>query len=131
MHLFSATATRIHEKQTLDATFAATGSANASNDLTTTRAFATYYYKRKIGATLGYFQTTGSSDAVLYAANTNTAPDTNGWIAEVNYVPWLNTKFSIQYTAYNKYNGSSDNYDGTGRKASDNNTLYILAWLSY
>ena len=127
-HLLSVTATRIHESQTLDATYAGgVGSANLDNDLTTVRAFATYYYRRKIGGTVGFFKTTGSTDAIL----TPNSPDTKGWIAELNYMPWLNTKFSLQYTAYNKYNGLSDNYDGTGRNASDNNTLYILAWLSY
>jgi hypothetical protein len=136
-HLFSVTATRIHEKQTLDATYAAQVAAfnvdeatvvgNVNNDLTTLRAFATYYYQRRIGGTAGLFRTTGSTDAAL-APN---SPDTQGWIAEVNYLPWLNTKFSVQYTAYSKFGGLSDNIDGAGRKASDNNTLYLLAWLSY
>ncbi len=134
-HLFSVTATRIHEKQTLNATYAAELAAatdggtvgNLSNDLTTIRGFATYYYRRKIGGTVGYFATTGSTDAVL----TPNSPDTRGWIAELNYMPWLNTKFSIQYTAFSKFGGLSDNIDGNGRKASDNNALYILAWLSY
>ncbi|HUO96523.1 MAG TPA: hypothetical protein VMT92_09855 [Steroidobacteraceae bacterium] len=139
-HLFSVTATRIHEKQTLDATYAggAGGSANADNDLTTLRGFATYYYRRKVGGTVGFFRTTGSDDAGLYGASGNTSPDTTGWIAEINYMPWLNTKFSIQYTGYTKYSGGSNylwcNADCSvtvPRKASDNNTLYILAWLSY
>jgi hypothetical protein len=138
-HLFSLTATRIHESQTLNATYAAelaaydasggtTTVGNLGNDLTTIRGFATYYYKRKIGGTVGYFQTTGSTDALL-APN---SPDTKGWVAELNYMPWLNTKFSIQYTMYNKLDGlTTDTLGVTGRKASDNNTLYILAWLSY
>jgi hypothetical protein len=133
-HLFSLTATRIHEKQTLNATYALqvaadSGTGNVNNDLTTLRAFATYYYQRKIGGTVGYFSTTGSTDAILMP----NSPETKGWIAELNYMPWLNTKFSIQYTGYNKFGGLSNDIlgDGTGRKASDNNTLYILAWLSY
>ena len=138
-HLFSVTATRIHEKQTLDATYAAqlaafnasegaTTLGNASNDLTTIRGFATYYYKRKIGGTVGFFQTTGSTDA----ATAPNSPDSKGWIAEINYMPWLNTKFSIQYTGYSKLDGlTTDTLGVPGRKASDNNTLYILAWLSY
>ena len=132
-HLFSVLATRIHEKQTLNASFNALTpvSGNLNNDLTTTRAFGTYYYKRKYGATAGFFRTNGSSDAVVYASNSTLKPDTNGWIGEFNYVPWLNTKFSAQYTSYHKYNGASDNYDGSGRKASDNNTLFLLVWLSY
>jgi len=129
-HVFSLEATRIHESQTLNATFAAGKSDNLDNDLTTTRAYATYYYKRKIGGTAGFFTTTGSTDAT-FLGNASGAPDTRGWVAELNYLPWLNTKFSLQYTAYSKFSGVSDNYDGLGRNAKDNNTLYVLAWLSY
>ena len=58
-------------------------------------------------------------------------PNTNGYIAEVNYLPWLNVKLQIQYVGYEKFNGLKLNYDGTGRNASDNNTLYALVWLNY
>jgi hypothetical protein len=126
-HLFSVVATRIHEKQTLDASYQAEMAELVDNDLTTTRAFATYYWRRKLGGTVGFFSTTGSTDA----SQMPTGPDTRGWTAEMNYVPWLNVKFSAQYTAYSKYQGLSTNYDGLGRKASDNNTLYLLAWLAY
>jgi hypothetical protein len=133
-HLFSVTATRIHERQTLNAAYAAgvasegaTGAGQVDNDLTTMRATATYYYKRRLGGSFSYFSTTGSTDSIIAPDG----PDTKGWIAELNYMPWLNTKFSVQYTNYSKFNGLSDNIDGAGRKASDNNTFYILAWLSY
>jgi hypothetical protein len=126
-HTFSVLATRIHEAQTLDASVAAQLAANVHNDLTTTRFFATYYYQRKLGGTFGFFSTTGSADATL----TPNSPDTKGWIAELNYLPWLNTKLSLQYTAYSKYSGLSNNYDGAGRNAKDNNTIYALVWLSY
>jgi len=32
---------------------------------------------------------------------------------------------------YDKFNGAKTNYDGAGRNASDNNTLYLLLWLIY
>jgi hypothetical protein len=32
---------------------------------------------------------------------------------------------------YTKFNGARNNYDGSGRNASDNNTLYLLAWLVF
>jgi hypothetical protein len=126
-HFVSVIATRIHEKQTLDASYAAEAAEHVANDLTTTRAFATYYWRRKLGGTVGFFSTTGSTDAMQMP----TGPDTRGWTAELNYVPWLNVKFSAQYTAYSKFQGLSTNYDGLERKASDNNTLYLLAWLAY
>jgi hypothetical protein len=32
---------------------------------------------------------------------------------------------------YSKFNGASNNYDGFGRNASDNNTFYLLGWLMF
>ena len=140
-NLLTLAATHIHESMTLDASFANGGAANPKNNLSTTRAWATYYYRRKIGGTVGYFSTTGSADTALYPANpaggpgvvysANGSPDTRGWIAEVNYLPWLNVKISAQYTAYSKFNGAGSNYDGVGRSASDNNTWYLLLWFAY
>lgn len=139
--IFTFEATRIHESMSLDASFAATAVANRSNDLTTTRLWGTYYLRRRIGGTLEYFSTTGSTDAGLYppadpgTAGTITSatgsPDTRGWAAEVNYLPWLNTKLSLQYTKYSKFNGRGSNYDGVGRNASDNDSLFVLLWFSY
>ena len=140
-HQITVAGTRIHENLSLDASFASGASANPTDSLTTTRLWTTYYYRRKIGGTLGYFSTTGSSDAGLYAptapgdpgviTSANGSPDTRGWIAEVNYLPWLNTKVSAQYISYNKFNGGSSNYDGVGRNASDNNAWYVLLWFAY
>jgi hypothetical protein len=44
--------------------------------------------------------------------------------------PFANVRVGLQYTVYTKYDGASTNYDGTGRNASDNNTLYLFAWLA-
>ena len=133
--------THIHESMTLDASYANGGAANPKNNLSTTRAWVTYYYRRKIGGTVQYFSTTGSTDTLLYPAtppgqpgvvtSANGSPDTRGWITEANYVPWLNVKLTLQYTWYSKFNGASTNYDGRGRNASDNDTLYLLLWFAY
>ncbi len=136
-HLFSAIATYIDEKQTLDATYAGAGSSNQSNDLKTYRIGGSYYYHRKYGAALGYFSTTGSADDILYAQGdpvtgfANSKPDSDGWSMELDWVPYENTKFALQYTAYNKFNGAGSNYDGLGRNASDNDTLYVLGWVNF
>ena|SRR5579859_223510 len=142
-HQFTLAGTHIHESMSLDASVA--GGTNPRDTLSTTRFWATYYYRRKFGGTLGYFSTTGSTDPGLYPAtvtlpsganpgvivSANGSPDTRGWIAEVNYLPWLNVKISAQYTAYNKFNGGGTNYDGVGRSASDNNAFYLLLWFAY
>jgi hypothetical protein len=138
-HMVTVAGTRIHESMKLDASFATESTANARNDLTTIRIWGTYYYRRKLGATVGYFSTTGSADAGLYPTGAAPGvitsgtgrPDTRGWMTEINYVPWLNTKLSLQHTRYGKFNGSRDNYDGFGRNAWDNDTTYLLVWFAY
>ena len=140
-HIVSVEGTRIHEKMNLAASFGAGAVANATDELTTERLWATYYYQRKLGGTLGWFSTTGSTDTGLYpqpvpggagvVTSANGSPDTRGLIGEVNYLPWLNVKLSLQYTHYTKFNGAGTDYDGLGRNASDNDTLYLLLWFAY
>lgn len=136
--LFTLQATHIHESMHLDASFAAAAS-NPTDSLNTTRINGNYYYKRRYGATLTYFSTTGSTDAGLYAAtpapgvitSANGRPDTRGWIGELDYLPWLNVKLSLQRITYQAFNGGSTNYDGFGRSASANDSTYLLLWLAF
>jgi hypothetical protein len=137
-HLFSLNGTRIHESMDLAASFVAGAVASEHNDLTTVRITGNYYYKRRYGLAVSHFATTGSSDSGLYPSgapgvvvSANNRPDTRGWIVEANYLPWLNTKLTLQYTAYTQFNGGSTNYDGLGRNASANGTTYLLVWLNF
>jgi hypothetical protein len=135
-HLATILATYIHESQTLNASVIDQFAANTANNLKTFRLTGEYTYQRRIGGTLGYFTTTGSADTALYApaqvtGSANSSPNSNGYVAEVNYLPWLNTKLQLQYVGYEKFNGLKNNYDGVGRNASDNNTLYALVWLNF
>ncbi len=127
--------TWIHEKKDLAATFASGGSELQNSKVNLFKADANFYLKQRYGLSLGYFATTGDRDTLLYGSSpvfgsrTN-EPNSNGLILELDYLPWLNTKLSLQYVIYSKFNGAKDNYDGFGRKASDNNTAYILAWFA-
>jgi hypothetical protein len=87
---------------------------------------------------LGYKTTWGDRNRAFYATSLggtnnsdNGKPDSSAIISELDYLPWQNTKFSLQYTAYTKFNGSKNNYNGTGRDASDNNTLYLNGWIMF
>ncbi len=141
-HRLRATVAHVWEKQNLDASFARGLATNSSNDLSTTRARLTYYYQKKYGATLGYFNIKGSRDALRYetedpgvgepiTGSANSSPRTNGYMAELSYLPAENLKVGLQYTAYAKFMGARNNYDGNGRDASDNNTLFLYAWLLF
>lgn len=129
-------ATWIHEKQDLDATFAAGGSTTMSNDLNTFRANGTLYFLERYALLLGYFNTSGDRNSGLYSPGSvngsrTSKPNTNGVIMQVDYLPWFNTKFAIQYVVYNKFNGAGHDYDGFDRNASSNNTLYLLTWINF
>ncbi len=76
----------------------------------------TYHYHHMGAATVAYFQTTGSSALIT--------GESRGYVLQASYLPWENTKFTLQYTGYTSLDGLS-----TG--ASDNNSLYLLAWLMY
>ncbi len=43
----------------------------------------------------------------------------------------FNAGVGVQYVAYSEFDGARHNYDGSGRDASDNNTLRIFAWVAY
>jgi len=138
-HIVTVAATHIRESMHLNASFAANASTNPADQLTTTRIDATYYYRRKFGATVSHFATTGSADSGLYSAgpapgvitSSSGSPNTAGWIVQLNYLPWLNTKLSLQYTRYVEFNGGTLNYDGFGRNAGANDTTYMLLWLTF
>ena len=130
-------ASYIHEKQQLIATEQAGGADNIENTLSTARASVSYLPNMRYSLNVGYFQTTGSSDATLYApgdvfGSRTGSPDTRGAIGEINYNAWQNTRIGLQYVLYNKFNGASTAYDvAAGRNASDNNNLYLYVWLAF
>jgi hypothetical protein len=58
----------------------------------------------------------------------NNSPNTKGYIMELDYLPRENVRLMLQYTGYTKYLGDRTNYDGSGRNASDNNSLFLNLW---
>ena len=126
----------VHENQALDATYNSAGSANPSNNLNSLKFDTGFNFDAGYALTVGYFNISGDADNIIYApaaveGSTTGSPNSNGFILQATAYPWLNTQFGVQYIVYNKFNGSSDNYDGSGRSASDNNTLYVSAWLMF
>lgn len=104
--------------------------ANPSNRLNQLKLKASYSYQAKYGASLGYFSTTGSSDAVLYP-DAASNPDTRGWVPELYWIPEQHLRAGVQYFAYDRFHGAAKNYDGAGRDARDNNTLFVYLWGNY
>ena len=128
-HVVTLQASYIHQTTDWDASAVGTAVANPHSTLNSLHAKASYWYDRRYGATLGYFSQHGSDDPVAFPQTGK--PDTRGYIAELNYMPLQNWRFGLQYTAYQRYLGASSNYDGSGRNARDNNTLYLYTWFAY
>ncbi|HYM44239.1 MAG TPA: hypothetical protein VET46_15885 [Steroidobacteraceae bacterium] len=133
-NLLTLHATYIHEQQSLDAS-AAAGLSNSSDSLNTLRADGTFLLRPFMAFSLAYFSTTGSADPLLYTAAPVSGaagkPDSDGWILQADYLPWQNVQLIVQYTLYDRFNGTRTNYDGAGRSASDNNTIFLLAMFDF
>ncbi|MGD8279386.1 MAG: hypothetical protein PVH00_15215, partial [Gemmatimonadota bacterium] len=109
----------VHEKQHLTASYVAEDAENLENTLQLFRADASYHLSDGLGATAGAFATTGTKDAALYApdpvfGSRTGEPDSRGLIAQLEFMPWLNTRFTLQETMYTRFNGASTSYDGSG-----------------
>lgn len=135
-NMFALRGSWINESRNMDESFKLGNVSLRSSTLKSLKITGNFYLHHQLGFSLGYFSITGDGDPLYYppAAVTGSAngkPDSKGIIAEFDYLPWLNTKFSLQYIAFNEFNGGSSNYDGNGRNASDNNTLYLGGWLMF
>lgn len=126
----SITSAWVHEHQNLSASFAEDFSFNSSDNLDSYNLVASYFWHRKLGLTLGIFGVNGSNDPI-YFGTINGSPNSTWGLAEIDYLPWLNVKLGLQYTAYTKFDGATSNYDGLGRNASDNNLLFGYLWVAF
>ena len=130
-------ASYIHETEHLDASVAAGTAQNSQADLQTFRVNVSYLPNSYLGGTLGYFNTSGSADTLRFAPAELTgsrarSPNTNGFIGELSFNAWQNTRVSLQYVAYRDFNGAGTAYDvPEGRQASGNNTLYLYTWIAF
>ena len=145
-HTFTAEGIYTYERQDLRGSFAMGASSQPHNNLQQIRLTLTYYYRQTYGLTFAWQNTWGSVNPLLYApgpltGSANGKPDSNAFIVEADWVPfgkpgsfgspWVNLKLGLQYTAYTRFNGGTSNYDGFGRDASGNNTIFAFAWLAF
>ncbi|MBS0630395.1 MAG: cytochrome C [Verrucomicrobia bacterium] len=132
----------IHEHQTWTASEPLGLASNPSDTLWNAKATADYLYDKTYGFAVQYFAIDGSRDDLLYGDSLTGSPRSDGFVLQANYLPFnkgggpafwpkSNVKFSLQYTAYRHFNGAASDYDGSGRKARDNNTLYLEAWIVF
>lgn len=134
LHGLTARAAWIHEDQTLDASVPLGLADNRDNHLDSIALSASYLFDLTYGLDLGYDYVGGSDDATLYGTASG-SPNSSFFTVQADWLPfnkgggpsaypWFNPKLSLQYVLYDKFDGTSDG-------ASDNNTLYLQAWLVF
>jgi len=141
-----AQASFIHERQELNGTFALGGADQASNHLDALEADVSYVWDQTWSAGLGIFDLEGGHDFTLFGpapltGSLNGSPDTRGYTLQLEFIPfgklhsferpWINLRLGVQYTGYLRFNGGTSGYDGFGRSASDNNSLFLFAWMAF
>ena len=129
--------------------------SSESDSTTTIRMKVSYVYEAKYGGSLSFFDLRGSlnsanqtsgfdpatltitSDPNAGAPSTRVTGNfsgdlaTRGFTYEAFWMPVQYVRLGAQYTAYSRYNGASNNYDGFGRNARDNNSLFLYVWGAY
>jgi hypothetical protein len=119
--------------------------ANPSANLHSFYAKAMYVYRAKYGAGLAYWSESGSSDASFASPDNNAnffscvdppacsagSPNTKVWIPAVFWQPLQNVRLTLYQTYFTQFLGARRNYDGFGRKASDNNSTYVYLWMDW
>ncbi len=137
-HVFAFGGSYTHENMSWGETLAANGgnASNSSLTLQEVRLNTSYHYDKTYGATIGFFDILGTADLGLYNSlgYSNDRPDSNGMVYQLDWTPfgkenswgayYANLRVGAQFTAYNKYNGSSAG-------ASGNNTAFIFAWTAF
>jgi hypothetical protein len=129
----------VREFQRLDASFASLAAANPTNLVNSLKLQSSVAIggDNRVVLTGQYFNIWGTSDANLYGTDPVTGlamtPNSDGWTAEIAYIPfglsksplwpWFNARIGLQYTYYNKFNGTSVG-------ARDNNSLFLHAWFA-
>lgn len=124
-----------HERQDWSASQVLGNTTNLADTLRNLKVTLDWLHDKTYGLSAQVFTIGGSADALLYPDGLNGSPDSNGFILQANYMPlnkgggpeaWprSNVKFSAQYVAYTKFDGTRDH-------ARDNNTLYLEAWVAF
>jgi hypothetical protein len=128
---------------------------NSSDTMRLIRARLSYVWQARYGGSASVFSLTGTTntanqssgfdpatltitaDPAASVASTRVGgnlsgnPATRGSTLELFWTPIQYLRVGGQFTAYSRYNGAARNYDGFGRNASDNNSLFLYVWAAY
>jgi hypothetical protein len=122
--------TFIRENSNLTADFNNGSASLVEHHLDTFRVDGIYHFGYRYVPSFGYFVTTGTTDPLMFAPSPISGsqtgdPRSEGFLANLTYWPIQNVRLVAQYTHYTEFNGGRTNYDGAGRNAGDNSSMYF------
>ena len=114
----------------------------AGGHLSEVRVDASYYWRNKVGATVGAFSVQGSSNPSLYAANRTAKPTSSGIMLQLDGTPFggsdsplgprFNIRMGVQYTAHDSSTApGATTLTAPELPRPDNNTLRVFTWLAF
>ena len=136
LHAVTLRATLYRESQDWNGSYPLGNSSVRSADLSGGVLSGSYNVLDAWSFSTAWFSSNGSRNAALYAVPgpsgppSSASPDTSGYYLQGNWLPSQNLKVQLQYSGYTRYNGRTDNVDGDGRSASDNNSLWLNLFLA-
>ena len=91
---------------------------------------------------MGAYTIGGPANSSLYPGSRTASPGSSAILLQVDGTPFggaghsplgprFNLRVGVQYTAYLKFDGARQNYDGAGANAADNNTLRVFTWIAF
>ncbi len=146
-HIFELNATYLREQRDMHASVALGLAEKKYSSLDTARIRAGYTFQQTYGLSLFYSQATGTKDNIIFSSGDPISgsqtgkPNSQSFTAEVSYTPFgksastlstlANLRLAVQYVHNFRFNGGVHNYDGFGRNAVGNDTLYFNGWLAF
>jgi hypothetical protein len=121
-----------HETQENDPGLLPTYFSNSVDHLNALNLTATYFYNRHYGGLINFVRTTGTSDANIYGGSGS--PGNQYEVFELDYLPWFNFRFMLQYNVYQVVNNNQNPFilmKASNPKASDNNTWVLGLWMDF
>ena len=139
-HTVTARVAWIHENHNTSASQTLGLADNSNNQLRSLNASLSYIYDKTWSLTGGRMSIGGTPDATLYGTFTG-SPNSANWITEIAYLPfmrggpsfwpWLNARIGLQWIRWDKFDGASTNFNGAGRNAHANNTIFGYVWIAF
>jgi hypothetical protein len=131
-NIFSFLGRFTHETEENDPGLVPTYFSNSVDKLNEWSVSGEYYYNRHYGGMINFVRATGTSDVAFNGGNGS--PGHQYEVLELDYLPWFNFRFMLQYNIYQVVNNNQNPFyllKASNPKASDNNSWDLGLWMDF